>query len=546
MENMENGPLTSQQPSMHHLETLKIHALSEICKLIGRAVHLDTTLSRALKVLHDILHMERATLVLLDHNKKRLLIKASYGLSVTEEQRGVYGLSEGICGQIFQSGSPCVVPDVHNEPLFLNRTGARTQVKKGDLSFLGVPVKVEGSPVGVLTVDHLFGPEVSPEEDLSFLEIVATLISQFLILHHAISKKEEKLVEENKSLKAEMHSRFNRHYIIGNSAIMQEVYSTIEKVAPSRATVLLLGESGTGKELVARAIHEASRRKNKPFIKVNCAALPENLLESELLGHDKGAFTGANAAKPGRFEMADGGTIFLDEIGELPLLLQSKLLRVLQEQQFERIGGTRTLTVDVRVIAATNVNLQASVDKGLFRSDLYYRLNVVPLELPALREKREDIPQLIDHFLRSSNERNDKELMLASTALDFLIAYDWPGNVRELQNLIERIVILADDDIIRIGDLKNHMNKLSIHVNKLPVPARAAVHEAVPAPPPQPKARASRSSLQDMERQEIEASLRRNGWVQARAARELGLTQRQIGYRIKKLKLTKPPFALDD
>jgi len=547
MENMDNETLTSLKPSTtNHLKTLKIDALSEICKLIGRAVHLDTTLSRVLKVLHDILQMERATLVLLDQDKKRLVIKASYGLSVSEEQRGIYGLSEGICGQIFQSGSPCVVPDIHNEPLFLNRTGARTQVKKNDLSFLGVPVKVEGSPVGVLTVDHLFGPEVSPEEDLSFLEIVATLISQFLILHHAISKKEEKLVEENKSLKAEMHSRFNRHYIIGNSAIMQEVYSTIEKVAPSRATVLLLGESGTGKELVARAIHEASRRKNKPFIKVNCAALPENLLESELLGHDKGAFTGANTAKPGRFEMADGGTIFLDEIGELPLLLQSKLLRVLQEQQFERIGGTRTLTVDVRVIAATNVNLQANVDKGLFRSDLYYRLNVVPLELPALREKREDIPQLIDHFLRSSNERNDKELMMATTALDFLTAYDWPGNVRELQNLIERIVILADDDIIRIGDLKNHMNKLSIHVNKLPVPARAAVHEAVPEPPPPPKAPPSRSSLQDLERQEIEASLRRNGWVQARAARELGLTQRQIGYRIKKLKLTKPPFALDE
>ncbi|MBU0945100.1 MAG: nif-specific transcriptional activator NifA [Proteobacteria bacterium] len=538
MENMDKRPLIHQTPSARYqLETLKIRALSEICKLIGRAVHLDTTLSRVLKVLHDILHMERATLVLLDQNRQRLSIKASYGLSVEEEQRGIYGLSEGICGQIFQSGSPCVVPDVHSEPLFLNRTGARSGIRKEGLSFLGVPVKVEESPVGVLTVDHLFGPEVSFEEDLSFLEIVATLIGQFLVLHHAISKKEEQLVEENKSLKAELHSRFNRHYIIGNSVVMQEVYWTIEKVAPSRATVLLLGESGTGKELVARAIHEASKRKNKPFIKVNCAALPENLLESELLGHDKGAFTGATTAKPGRFEMADGGTIFLDEIGELPILLQSKLLRVLQEQQFERIGGTRTLTVDVRVIAATNVDLQANVDQGLFRSDLYYRLNVVPLQLPALRERRDDIPLLIDHFLRSSNERNDKEVMLATTALDFLTTYEWPGNVRELQNLIERMVILADDEIIHIGDLRTHMSKL-------PVPSRSTQNEALAAAAPV-KVLTGHSSLQDLERQEIEASLRRNGWVQARAARELGLTQRQIGYRIKKLKLTKPAFALD-
>lgn len=477
----KNKDLPNQEPpATCNLETLKIRALSEVCKLIGRAVHLDTTLSRILKVLHDILHMERATLVLLDKKRQHLSIKASYGLSVEEERRGIYGLSEGVCGQIFQSGSPCVVPDIHSEPLFLNRTGARSGINKKKLSFLGVPVKVEESPVGVLTVDHLFGPEVSYEEDMSFLEILATLIGQFLVLHHAISQKEEKLVEENRSLKAELHSRFNRHYLIGNSLAMQEVYWTIEKVAPSLATVLLLGESGTGKELVARAIHETGMRKEKPFIKVNCAALPENLLESELLGHEKGAFTGATATKPGRFEMADGGTIFLDEIGELPLLLQSKLLRVLQEQQFERIGGTRTLTVDVRVIAATNVDLQTNVDQGLFRSDLYYRLNVVPLQLP-LRKRRDDIPLLIDHFLRSSNERNDKEVMLTTTTLDFLTSYDWPGNVRELQNLIERLVILADHHLIDLEDLQLHMSSLPMPrpPQEIPLPQRSTSPSAV-------------------------------------------------------------------
>ncbi len=523
----------------YRIETLKIKALAEACKLIGRAVHLDTCLGRVLQVLHDTLHMERATLVLLDKGGHRLSIRASYGLSVAEEQRGIYGLSEGVCGQIFQSGSPCVVPDINNEPLFLNRTGARSRIKKEGLSFIGVPVEVEGKTVGVLTVDRLFGPEVSFEEDISFLEILATIIGQFLLLHDAINQKEEKLVAENKSLKAELHSRFSKHYIIGNSPAMEEVFWTIEKVAPSRATALLLGESGTGKELVARAIHEASPRKEASFIKVNCAALPENLLESELLGHDKGAFTGATAARPGRFEMADGGTIFLDEIGEMPILLQAKLLRVLQERQFERIGGTKTLTVDVRIIAATNVDLQDSVNRGLFRSDLYYRLNVVPLRLPPLRERRQDVPLLIDHFLNSSNSRNDKEVALTTAALDYLTGYDWPGNVRELQNLIERLVILADNAVIRPEDISEHLRAIprsprpESGLSSTPPPAALLS----PLTPP--------GSLKDLERQQIEAALRRNGWVQARAARELGLTQRQIGYRIRKFGLERPAFAVE-
>ncbi len=521
-------------PPLPHVETLKIKALAEVCKLIGSVVHLDTTLNRILQVLHDILSMERATLVLLDQKRQHLAIKSSYGLTVEEEQRGIYGLSEGISGRIFQTAAPCVVPDITTEPLFLNRTGARSANKNG-VSFVGVPVLVGNIPVGVLSVDRLFGPEVSFEEDISFLDIVATLIGQFLMLHHAINKKEQKLVQENKSLKVELHSRFNKHYIIGSSKPMQEVFWTIEKVAPSRATALLLGESGTGKELVARAIHEASPRKDAPFIKVNCAALPENLLESELLGHDKGAFTGATTAKPGRFEIADGGTIFLDEIGEMPLLLQAKLLRVLQERQFERIGGTRTLTVDVRVIAATNVNLEESVSRGLFRADLYYRLNVVPLTLPALRDRTTDIPLLLEHFLESSNKRNDKEVVLDQPTVDYLTSYEWPGNVRELQNLIERLVILADDEVIRTADIMEHLNvRPQMRREAAPESDHTSGSPTLPAQP---------TSLKDLERQEIEASLRRHGWVQARAARELGLTQRQIGYRIQKFNLEKPEFA---
>ncbi|MFZ5765173.1 MAG: nif-specific transcriptional activator NifA [Thermodesulfobacteriota bacterium] len=519
-------------PGAGNILALELQALAEICQLIGSAVHLDTTLGKILRILHDVLRMERATLMLLDSSGTRLVIRASYGLTVEEEQRGVYGLGEGVSGQIFRTASPFVVPDIKSEPLFLNRTGSRSAISKEKISFLGVPVILAGDTVGVLSVDRLFGVDVSFEEDIRFLTMVATLIGQFLSLHRAIVRKEAVLVEENRSLKAELHGRFNRHYIIGQSKPMQELFWSIEKVAPSRATVLLLGESGTGKELVARAIHQASPRKEKAFIKVNCAALPENLLESELLGHEKGAFTGAISARPGRFELADGGTLFLDEIGELPLPLQAKLLRVLQERQFERLGGTRTLMVDVRLVAATNVHLEEAVAAGAFRNDLYYRLNVVPLTLPPLRERREDIPLLVDHFLRSSNRHNEKKVKLTREFLDFLTDYDWPGNVRELQNLMERLVILNDSGWLQIADLPDHLFAPGGGIRKEEV--RPAPVGAATAP------RSVGRALKDMERAEIEAALKRHGWVQARAARELGLTQRQIGYRMKKLGLERP------
>ncbi len=517
---------------------LEVQALYKIVNLIGAAVHLDTTLASILKVLHDALRMERATLALLDESGQHLVIRASYGLSVEEEQRGVYGLGEGIYGQIFTTALPCVVPDVHSEPLFLNRTGARTKVSKATISFIGVPVTLSGTTVGVLSVDRLFGPEISFEEDVRFLTVLAALIAQFLSLHRAIHKDREQLVQENLSLKEKLHGRYHRHQIIGQSKAMQEVYWNIERVAPSNATVLLLGESGTGKELVARAVHDASPRKDRPFIKVNCAALPENLLESELFGHEKGAFTGAVVARIGRFEQADGGTIFLDEIGELPLPLQAKLLRVLQEQQFERLGASRTQTVDVRIIAATNVNLEQAVIRGQFRNDLYYRLNVVPLHLPPLRKRRDDIPLLLDHFLRSSNKRNEKSLRMSREFLDFLTEYDWPGNVRELQNLVERLVILVTSEVLRVEDLPDYM--LNPDRGSIPPALRPAVPPAS-GPESQPYHQPQvRKSLRDLEREEVESALIRNGWVQSRAARELGLTQRQMGYRIKKFALQSP------
>ncbi|NOX81013.1 MAG: nif-specific transcriptional activator NifA [Deltaproteobacteria bacterium] len=532
--NKDNEIIVAKEiPDASSTEVFEVQALYRIVKLIGSAVHLDTALSAILKVLHDTLRMERATLALLDESSQHLTIRASYGLSVEEERRGVYGLDEGIYGQVFSTVSPFIVPDVNSEPLFLNRTGARHRFSKTTISFIGVPVVLGETPVGVLSVDRLFGLDVSFEEDVRFLTVLATLIAQFLSLNQAIRRDRQKLVQENLSLKAQLHSRHKQHYIIGQCKPMQEVFWSIERVAPSRATVLLLGESGTGKELVAQAIHEASPRRDKSFVKINCAALPETLLESELFGHEKGAFTGAAGTRVGRFELADKGTLFLDEIGEMPLPIQAKLLRVLQEQQFERLGSTRTMTVDARIIAATNVSLEEAVTEGSFRNDLYYRLNVVPIVMPPLRDRREDIPLLLDHFLRISNKRNKKNLRMSKKFLDFLTDFDWPGNVRELQNLMERLVILSTGDVLHIEDLPEHFIR--------PVERKPDISSSLQTITGIETTR-ERKSLQDLEREQVEAALARHGWVQARAARELGLTQRQIGYRMKKFRLKRPQF----
>jgi len=521
-------------------EHLEVEALYQIAQLIESALDLDKALSETLRILHETLRMERATLVLPDESGLHLMIRASYGLTSAEARKGVYRLGEGVIGTIFRSGQPFVVPDVLKEPLFLNRTGARTKLNKAEIAFLGVPVVLMEQPVGVLTVDRLFGSEVSFEEDIRFLTVVATLIAQFLNLHKAIAKKEQSLIEENISLKAELQNRYSHHNIIGQCKSMQEVFRYIDKVASSRATALLLGESGTGKELVARAIHQASPRQARPFIKVNCAALPDNLLESELLGHEKGAFTGAQALKKGRFELADGGTLFLDEVGEMPLPLQAKLLRVLQERQFERLGGTVTINVDVRIIAATNRSLETAIEEKSFREDLFYRLNVVPIVLPPLRDRREDIPVLLDHFLRESNKAHQRQVRLSRPVIDFLIDYHWPGNVRELQNLIERLVIMAESELVGLPELPSYM----VMGPETLVVQTGQSTEAKLIAMPEGGEKRSRKPLEDLERREIEAALLRHGWVQARAARELGLTQRQIGYKIKKYQLVQPGFLL--
>ncbi len=502
------------------LGSLKLQVLSSICQIIDTALDLERALAEVLRILSETLSMKRATITLVDPESERLAIHASHGLSDKERQRGVYELDEGVTGLIYQSTKPLVVPDIRREPLFLDKTGSR-QLETGVVSYIGVPILSHGRCLGVLSVDRLFGDEVSHEEDLSFLIVVATLIGQFLSLNEKIKAREQALVRENLSLRSQITRERRGPYIVGKCQAMQEVERQILKVAPTRASVLLLGESGVGKTLIAKIIHEYSDRKSHAFIKVNCASIPENLLESELFGYEKGAFTGAVGSKPGRFEEAHQGTIFLDEIGELPQAVQAKLLRVLQEKEFERLGSNLTRKVDVRVVAATNRDLSDLSERGGFRADLFYRLSVFPIQVPPLRHRKEDIPALLGHFIDKVAREYGRSLVFTARALSDLTQYDWPGNVREMENLIERLVIMSDGERVDATLLKPYLSQSSQqqpgHAERLAQGRGTGI-----------------SSLKAMERSEVLAALRRNGWVQYKAAEELGITPRQIGYRIKK------------
>ncbi|NPB08931.1 MAG: GAF domain-containing protein [Thermodesulfobacteria bacterium] len=497
---------------MKTLDALKLEVLYATHELISQALDLEDTLRRILRILAEKLHMKRASLVLFDETQGTLRIKASYGLRPEEEAQGIYAPEEGVTGRVFSTGEPCLVSDVSREPLFLNRTGAR-RLTKEVISFIAVPVKIGEETLGVLWVDQLFDQQIGLEEDVRFLEVVAFLIAQLVKLKHRVEAREARLREENLSLKDELEGRFTEFMYGSRSPRMREVLNLVKQVAPTRATVLLLGESGTGKTLTARLIHELSPRREKPFVKVNCAALPENLLEAELFGYERGAFTGATSSKPGRLETAAGGTVFLDEIGELSPALQGKLLRFIQEREFERLGSTRTIRVDVRVIAATNQNLEQLVAEGRFREDLYYRLNVFPIWLPPLRERREDIPGLTRFLLAKMERIYGRHLVLSPQALDLLMRYPFPGNVRELENLLERLFIVAREEVVPESLIRQLLR------------FKGPREEAPLAPPREPSA------------EEILEALRKHQFVIARAAQELGLSFRQLRYRIKKLAL---------
>lgn len=486
-----------------------LSAFLEVSKVLNSSFELEKNLSRTMRVLGDFLEMERGSVFLLDQNSKELRIVAAHGLTKEQIERGKYKIGEGVVGRVLEKGSPMVIPNVGNEPMFLNRTGSR--IGKDGISFLCVPIKFKGESIGVLSVDRIFKDRnVNVYEDIRVLEILASIIGQYIILwkHYRDSER------ERENLKLELKGKYSLPNIIGNSDKMQEIFASVHRVADSKATVILYGESGTGKELIAKAIHYMSPRANCPFIKFNCASIPEGLLESELFGHEKGAFTGAISVRKGKFELAHTGTILLDEIGDLPLNLQPKILRVLQEREFERVGGEKTIKVDVRLIAATSRNLEELVSKNKFREDLFYRLNVVPIFMPSLKERKEDISLLVEFFLNRYNRENNKNISISPQALRILIEYDWPGNVRELENTIERLVVMSDGNIIKPSYLPINL--------KLPSREKILPRESLKA------------GIEDIEKNSILEALEKCGWVQAKAARMIGLTPRQIGYKIKK------------
>ncbi len=493
------------------LNKRKLLVLHEACQIIGKALDLDNALRSILRILAERLHMERATVTLYDEEIDRLFIRASYGLTPEEEARGIYAPGEGVTGQVFITGEPCIILNIQQEPLFLNRTKARS-LNRDQISFLAVPIILEEKTIGVLSVDRLFEDGIDYHEDLQFLEIMALLIAQFVRLRHIVEKREASLRQENLVLRTELKKRFTDFMVSSRSPEMQKVLTLVRQVANTRATVLLLGESGTGKTLTARLIHELSPRAGKPFVKINCAALPENLLEAELFGYERGAFTGAFNSKPGRLEEADGGTVFLDEIAELSLELQAKLLRFIQEKEFERLGSTKTRRVDVRLIAATNQNLQKLVQEGRFREDLYFRLNVFPIRIPPLRERMEDLPLLINFIMRRLAREYARELVIAPEAVKLLAQYNWPGNIRELENFLERLFIVCESGKVTAESirpfLKNKMDREEVSSHK-----------------------------REPTKEDILRALERHGFIVARAAQELGLTFRQLRYRIQRLGL---------
>jgi Nif-specific regulatory protein len=496
------------------MTTNKLSLLFSISQALSQSMDLNEVVGPVLKVMAEHLGLLRGTLTILNRKTGEISIEDAYGLSAQERARGRYKLGEGITGKVVLSGKPAIIPKIADEPSFLDRTGARKRMDKKDISFVCVPIKIGKEVIGALSADMLYEEKKSFDEHVSLLTIVSSMIAQAVRLRQSSQEEMEKLQSENTRLHEELKDRFRPSNIIGNSTNIRQVYELIEKVSKSDATVLILGESGVGKELVAHAIHYNSLRAKKPFIQFNGAALPGDIIESELFGHEKGAFTGATTQRKGRFELADGGTIFIDEVGDMPINIQVKLLRVLQEKTFERVGGSEPIKVDVRILAATNQKLDELVKQGKFRLDLYYRLNVFPVVVPPLRERKTDILLLADHFVAKYAKSNNKEIKRISTsAIDMLMSYHWPGNVRELENCIERAVILSSDGVIHGYNLPP----------TLQITGTASVKEITLT-----------GTLESLENEMICESLKSSNGNMAQAARKLGLTERMMGIRAKK------------
>lgn len=480
-------------------------------------------------LLEDILGLLRkrgldyAAIKIVDPTSEEILIRYAAGLTAEEKQRGRYKIGEGITGTVVKTGEAITIRRIQDDPRFLNKTGASDE-KEG--SFYCLPIKFDDQVAGALSA--FSRTPLSDEAYIEYADLLKAIVpflGQALRINEKFQRQNQQLKEENLSLRSELQTKRQIANFVGSSSKMHQVFDQIRMVSNSNATVLIRGENGTGKELVAETIHYSSGRANKPLIKVNCAAIPENLLESELFGHEKGAFTGAIALKKGRVELADGGSLFLDEIGEISHSTQVKLLRFLQAREFDRVGGSGTMQANVRIIAATNRNLEEEIRKGNFREDLYYRLNVFPIFVPALRERKSDITLLADFFLDKYATENRKGIKRISTpAIEMLMAYHWPGNVRELENAMERSVLVCQTDTIRAQDLPPSL-QTSENTN------RSYDHWSLP------------QAVENLEREMIVEALKSNAWHQGKAAQAVGITERQMGYKLRKYGILKDSFS---
>jgi Nif-specific regulatory protein len=508
-------------------ERAELALLFDIVRTFDKHVELRTALGPLLSLLEIRAGLTWGMVTLLDRSTGLLKIEEAYGLTTEEKARGIYRFGEGLVGRVFESGQTITVPDLAKDTRFLNRAKNRTKADMTGLTYYCVPIRSGGGVIGTLSAERRIRPEVLDlqiDRDRSLLEKVSAIIADSAKLRERILEEQFRFRRQDhtgKALqagdericKAQGGRIAEGSAIIGTGNAMRGVYEMIVQVAPSDATVLITGESGTGKELVAAELHRLSKRAGEALVKINCAALPESIIESELFGHEKGAFTGATSQHKGRFEMAHRGTIFLDEIGDLSPQIQVKLLRILQERELERVGGSATIKVDVRLIAATNRNLEEEVKTGRFREDLYYRLHVFPLHIPPLRERKSDIVLLADYFAEKYAEKNHKLIKRISTpAIDLLTSYSWPGNVRELENCIERAVILSTDMVIHSYNLPPSLQS-AISTKTEPITTLAA-------------------ALSRLEKELIIEALKISEGNMAAAARRLGITERQIGLRV--------------
>jgi len=482
---------------------------NELCKS-------ETDLDYILRLLKDRLEADCTMLAVLDRKKGEIFIEASSTASATRDSQKIsYKPGEGIIGKVVESGDMIFIAHTAGCKDFLNKLGIPEKIDGQDVSFLCIPLKEHKEVIGALCVHKRYLNQSNIRENIQLLSIVGSMFAHLARFRQKNREEIDRLQKENDQLRLAIVERPFVSNIQGNSGKLHEVFQLVSSIAPTDTTVLIRGESGVGKELVADAIHYNSLRKEKPFIKVNCAALPESLIESELFGHEKGAFTGASALRIGRFEAADGGTIFLDEFGDVPPSIQVKLLRVLQQKQIERLGSTKSISVNVRIICATNKNLEKMIEDGSFREDLYYRINVFPIYIPSLRERLHDIPTLADYFITRFNAKTGRDIKrITSSAIDTLMAYHWPGNIRELENCIERACILSTDGVI--------------HTHKLPPTIQTAAATETESEG------TLEIILEKTEKQIIHDTLISTKGNLLQAAKRLGITERMMGLRVRK------------